>query len=195
MPAHSMKTDKANPNVSVWPHHEIEDECAVYHDFLLLNVKDYPSLDYSPVSAKFFKERDAGICSFPDVAKLSMDLVDHIRDQIEWIDSVNPGRNNEPVLGLCYNGVTGINRRGAPMAKNVFGAWANLLQHGPEPLLLTGPDAYECDENGDPILESRRAVSIKYPRDSVVGELRKLERFAEEVCSSPQEKYILHFGI
>ena len=175
---------------------DVEPESGPYHAFALLKYEHFPLSDWLSHAERVFRARESGADEFGPIVELSNDFLEYIHDFVLWIDAFNPAKGCEPVKGLCYYGPTAIGGKGAPAARSLFGNWARLLSSSPSPSLLIGTtEIYETtvlSEHGSGTKVLRR---ICYSRDALVERLLLLESFADQVCSSPEEYYILHLGI
>lgn len=120
------------------------------------------------------------------------DIVQYIQDTFNWAPSINPGNRYQRGLGLDNYGITLFDKEGAEVIFNITKSWADLFSNGPMTLKLTGN--YCWIGNGTYMQEGEYEI-VEINRDKLVESLRKLQLFAEEVISSPNKYFILHYGI
>ena len=171
------------------------EESGPYHDFILLNENDFPLKKYNDTHCIFYEKKNNDDSVFRHTASLSDDFLLYVEDQIRWIPTIDPVQNNKPIKGLHTYGCTAIDLTGAEVAKNYFGSLANLLEQGPDPLPLTGPNVCICNDDGIELKDTEMATEILYSKSVLISNLRKLESFSDTVISASEKFYILHFGI
>ena len=150
-----------------------------YHDFLLLSLDDYDFADYMALIGN------------PRAIRIAYDVILYLNDTLRWIPTINPAMKNEAIQGLCLYGPTVIHTDGAPVAKSLFGGWAEVFSQGPETLTLKGGWTYL---EGQPP-ETGHYKSLQVERDPLVSDLRRLESYASKVSKSGGRHFILHLGI
>lgn len=148
------------------------------HQFYLVRKAEHDYTDY------------AALIHAPGGVELHDDLIDYMWDTLLWIPTILAA-SAERFHGLNRWGPTVIDDQGAPVARNVFGAWANLFACGPEKLQLRGPALISGDAGaGDGGYET-----LCLERDELVRALRSLESYAGDVIAAEGALYILHLGI
>ena len=150
----------------------------LYHDFLLLSRSEHLFSDYM----RFIND--------PRAVHLHDDLVGYMLDTLAWVSAHNPS-TDQACQGLCRHGPTVIDAGGAPAAARIFAAWADLLGSGPAVLRLTG----EWSWRGEGPSPQDGYEQVEFERDEVVGALRRLAAYAQQVAGSSGDLYILHSGI
>jgi len=148
------------------------------HDFFLLSRSEHPFSSY----ANFIND--------PRAVLLDDAIILYLMDSLEWIPSFAPHRG-EPSTGLDHLGVTIIDTDGAPAARRIFSAWADLFSAGPPVLRLT--------ERGTRIVGQPSDLAgiepLQIDRDETVDRLRTLADYADRVANSKDDLYILHLGV
>lgn len=157
-----------------------------YHDFILLSRDDYDISD----ARSFILDHEA-LKAHPNALKIADDIILYLNDTLRWISTVIPGWKKKVHQGLDLYGQTVIQTEGAPVAKAVFGGWADIFAQGPETLTLQG--CWYWVEGS--LSETGNYETIRAERDSLVSDLRRLEDYASRVSKSGGRYFILHWGI
>lgn len=157
-----------------------------YHDFILLSRDDHDISD----SRSFILNHNA-LKAHPDALEIADDIILYLNDTLRWISTVIPGRKRKTHQGLDLYGQTVIHTEGAPIAKAVFGGWADIFSQGPETLTLRGDWSWIEGE----LSETGQYETLQIERDRLVSDLRRLEDNASKVSKSKGRYFILHWGI
>ncbi|GJM01066.1 MAG: hypothetical protein DHS20C07_27450 [Methyloligella sp.] len=183
----------------------VEKACGPYHYFLLLRYDEW-SLQKSEIgksnnlTSEFFAQINrSGPIQFEQYVKISDDILPMLNDYLPWVNSLTPPYRAlppKPSEGLHWWGGTIIDAKGAETLGTIFGAWAMLLEAGPDPLELRTP-WYKCevDEHGEDVEKTEKQVIISAPKTTLIETFRTIEKYAQQVKEAPNEYYIMHFGI
>ena len=149
------------------------------HDFLLLSTENCSYTDYM----KWINN--------PLAVRIHDDVIGYMKDSLNWITCYNPANGMIKHEGLNWYGPTVIKEDGAIVAQKIFAAWASLFSNGPKALTLTGAYGW-IDGQG---AETGSYSVIKIDRDEIVGAMRTLADYANQVADSRDRLFVLHLGI
>lgn len=123
--------------------------------------------------------------------QLHDDLLFCFSDSLLWLESYNPCKHKEKVMGLCWYGRTIIPFESARKFRLIIQAWLQLLSEAPEVIELREQWSYiegELPTSGD-------YEKLYFNKKKVVEQLRKLIQLCERVESSSGDQCLLHLGI
>ncbi|MUT68352.1 hypothetical protein [Paenibacillus sp. NEAU-GSW1] len=77
-------------------------------------------------------------CNSENVVQIHDDMFGYIQDSLNWIETLNPDKQNESMLGFNYYGRSIIEKNGAEKFIKIIKAWYLMFKEAPDDLILTG---------------------------------------------------------
>ncbi|WKA52717.1 hypothetical protein QWY22_09225 [Planococcus liqunii] len=117
------------------------------------------------------------------------DLIQYIRDSLNWIPSKNPAKSmTREEKGINYHGITLFDQTSAAVMKNVLAAWHNLFTNSPEKLELTGEFVLSSKKNTLGEYEG-----LIFNRNDVLALLERLISMIDRL--KEENLFLYHLGI
>ncbi|CAN7498633.1 SDR family oxidoreductase [Paenibacillus sp. LjRoot153] len=98
-----------------------------------------------------------------------------MQDSLNWIETLNPDKQNERMLGFNYYGRSIIDKNGAVKFIKIMKAWYCIFDEAPEDIILTGRYTWSEDDEGQQ--STGEYERLKFNRREVLDLLNRLTEF------------------
>lgn len=154
------------------------------HSFHLLAAIRHSPSDYATWP------RDSEGVEFSD------DLVGYMWDALSWVPCKYPHSGMRKASGPDRYGPSVVEADGAATLEGVLSGFADVFSRGPETLRLNcGPSWIETGDPADATAETMTWNFVDFPRDEIVGRLRRVAEAARTVSAAPGNWFIAIQGL
>lgn len=124
------------------------------------------------------------------VVVLHDDLIQYFWDYLEWLEPINPYRQNETTQGLFYYARSLFDETQSVKFKQLISSWHSLFSHAPSQFELKGEWSWIHEKP-----ETGSYEKIQVEKMELLSSFKNLIKLCEQVEQGNGKFYLMHCGI